>query len=512
MTIKGAVSKLDAAPFTIKMGAGFRIHIPLCRKGGLAAFAAALPAIQAPCQEPGQRPNVLLIIADDMRPEMGCYGVEGVKTPNLDRLASESTLFGSAYCNSPVSGASRASMLTGVYPRHPSRFTTYDAWARYDAPWAEPLQSCLGRGGYHTISNGKVFHNISDCDSSWSEYPWRVHPDGYGKDWAQYNKWEIWMNSTSGNTINPGTMRGPFCESADTLDEAYLDGKVAKKTIEDLCRMKDSSKPFFIACGFWKPHLPFNAPKRYWDLYKRDSIPLAGNNFLPKGLPKEVHAPSEIRSYALVPDDLGEEEFQRMAKHGYWACVSYVDAQVGKILHALDSLDLGKKTIVIFLGDHGWQLGEHSFWGKHTLMERSTRVPLIVKVPGQKPSVSYSPVELVDIYPTLCELCGVSAPEGQLDGMSLLPIIRDPETKTKERVFIDWQGGTATVDGRFNFAVWPAKGSPPPMMLYDHRSDPEENVNVSGKRRYQKRIRRFREFLSGTAEREYQKEKAAERR
>lgn len=458
--------------------------------GGLSLAVLPLSSVASSAQERQQRMNVLMLIADDLRPELGCYGVEGIRTPNIDALASSGTRFSSAYCNCPVSGASRASLFTGMYPKWPVRFIDYESYASKDAPEAMPLPGCFTEGGYHTVSNGKVFHNITDFAQSWSEYPWRVHPDGYGHDWAEYNKWELWMNSASGGTINSKTMRGPFCESADVEDDAYADGKLALHTIEDLKRLKDREEPFFLACGFWRPHLPFNAPKRYWDLYNRDDIPLADNQYRSLGLPDDVIAPKEIFSYARV-DNLEEIAFQKEAKHGYWACVSYIDAQVGKILDALDSLDLSDNTIVIFFGDHGWQLGEHTFWGKHTLMDRATRVPLIVRVPGMSPGVSDSPVELVDLYPTLCELCGLKAPEGQLDGKSFVPVLNDPAARTKDHVFIQWQGGDNLTGGRYNYAEWDHSDGTVSRMLFDHQRDPEENENVAGRRRNRGRIKSF---------------------
>ena len=257
-----------------------------------------------------------------------------------------------AYCNIPVSGASRASLLTGVYPSYPSRFVDFDAWADKDCPEAISLPECFKRNGYYVVSNGKVFHNIADNADSWSEAPWRVHPDGYGKDWAEYNKWELWKDDSSARYIHPKTRRGPFCEAADVSDTTYIDGRVAQKTIADLRRLKNMGQPFFLACGFWRPHLPFNAPKRYWALYSRNEIKLADNPFRPEGLPRQVKSSTEIRGYGKFTTTK-TEEFQREAKHGYYACVSYIDAQIGLILDELKRVDLAKNTIVVILGDHG---------------------------------------------------------------------------------------------------------------------------------------------------------------
>lgn len=436
-----------------------------------------------------ERPNVLFILADDFRPELGCYGVDEIKTPNIDRLAESSLLFQNAYCNVPVSGASRASLLTGVLPHYPDRFIGFDAWASQDCPSAIPISKWFTDQGYYTISNGKVFHNIKDHDDSWSEYPWRVNPEGYGSDWADYNKWELWMNKESGNFINPKTMRGPFCEAADVPDTAYDDGKATLRTIDDLRRLKEMNKPFFLACGFWRPHLPFNAPKKYWDMYERDQIPLAVNPYYPTDLPEEVTPSKEIFSYARV-NDTNDEAFQREAKHGYYACVSYVDAQIGMILDELEKLGLDKNTVVVFLGDHGWALGEHTFWGKHTLFDRATHVPLIVRAPGMAKGKTQSMVSFVDLYPTLCELCGLPQPEGQLQGKSFVPVLNDPEAKVQDEVFIQWQGGDNLVNNRYSYTEWANKGEVT-RMLFDHQEDKEENHNMAVQSKYQSLMEGF---------------------
>lgn len=439
--------------------------------------------------ETHERPNVLFIMVDDLRPELGCYGVPVIKTPNIDRLAQSALLFRNAYCNVPVSGASRASLLTGVLPRYPDRFVNFDAWASRDCPSAVPVSKWFTDHGYYTISNGKVFHNIKDHDESWSEYPWRVNPEGYGADWAEYNKWELWMNKESGNFINRQSMRGPFCESADVSDTAYDDGKGALRTIEDLRRLKKEGKPFFLACGFWRPHLPFNAPKKYWDLYKPDEIPLATNQYLPSDLPEEVTPSKEIFSYARVTDT-NEEAFQREAKHGYYACVSYIDAQVGMILDELAAQGLDKNTIVVFLGDHGWALGEHSFWGKHTLFDRATHVPLIIRVPGMKTGDTQSMASFVDIYPTLCELCGLPEPEGQLQGKSLAPVLVDPKATVQSEVYIQWTGGDNLVNNRYSYTEWVKKNNTD-RMLFDHKKDKDENHNIAVQSRYTSLMKQF---------------------
>ena len=445
-------------------------------------------------QQDASQMNVLFIMADDMRPELGCYGVDVVKTPNMDRLAASGVLFQNAYCNIPVSGASRASLLTGVYPHYPDRFISFSAYASKDCPEAIPISGWFTRNGYHTISDGKVFHHISDHADSWSEAPYRNHPDGYDVYWAEYNKWELWMNSESGKTVNPKTMRGPFCESADVPDTAYDDGKLANRAIRDLKRMKETGKPFFLACGFWKPHLPFNAPKKYWDLYKREEIPLATNRFRPEGLPEQVRNSSEIYAYARVTDT-SDIDFQREVKHGYYACLSYVDAQIGKVLDALDELGLSDNTIVVLLGDHGWNLGEHDFIGKHNLMDTSTHVPLIVRVPGMKKGKTKSMVEFVDLYPTLCELCKLPVPAKQLSGQSFAGVFKNLKAKTKDEVYIQWEGGDNAVDRRYSYAEWMKGDVKKASMLFDHQIDRKENKNRVDEKKYKNKVESLSSFI-----------------
>lgn len=423
-----------------------------------------------------KKPNILLLIADDLRPELGCYGIDKIQTPHIDSLANQSVLFNNAYCNIPVSGASRASFLTGMYPNYPNRFTSFDARADEDCPEAIPISKWFVDNGYYAISNGKVFHNIADHADSWSEYPWRVNPDGYGSDWAVFNKWELWLNEDSKRFINPKTERGPFCESPDVADQAYDDGKATLKTIKDLQRLKDMQKPFFLACGFWRPHLPFNAPKRYWDLYDRDSIPLASNFFLPDELPKEVRPSTEIKGYGKV--DLDDIDFRKEAKHGYWASVSYIDAQIGLILEELKRLELSDNTIVILLGDHGWHLGEHTFWGKHNLMNNATRVPLIVYVPKGIKGKQEQVVELVDLYPTLCQLANIPYPLEQLEGESFKHFLTGDKHRTKDKAFIQWERGKNVVDQTYSYSEWKKEGAITSRMLYDRKNDPLENKNL----------------------------------
>ncbi|KGI60678.1 arylsulfatase [Prevotella sp. DNF00663] len=451
-----------------------------------AVVSSGCKCVMAANQDGQKRMNVLLVMCDDLRPELGCYGVEAIRTPNIDRFAAQSLVFDNAYCNIPVSGASRASLFTGMYPKFPHRFVNYTSRISHDAPNAIALSQWFTSHGYHTISNGKVIHHVEDKADTWSEAPWRLHPKGYDVYWAEYNKWELWLNSESGKHMNPKTMRGPFSEMADVPDTAYDDGHVMLKTISDLRRLKSRNEPFFLACGFWKPHLPFCAPKKYWDLYDRASIPMASNRYRPKDLPDEVKNSNEINAYARVSTPT-DEAFLREVKHGYYACVSYVDALFGRVMEELNTLGLADNTIVVLLGDHGWNLGEHGFVGKHNLMDCATRIPLIVHVPGMEQGKSASMVELVDLYPTLCDLCHLPKPVAQLEGISFLPVLKDKKTDTKRNVFVQWEGGDNFIDGRYSYAEWPKSGH---RMLFDHQEDAAENKNVVGEIKYSKVVNR----------------------
>ena len=270
--------------------------------------------------------------------------------------------------------------------------------------------------------------------------------------------------------------RGPVWEAPKVADNAYPDGQIADNTIADLKRMKKSGKPFFIACGFKKPHLPFYAPKKYWDLYDRASLELADNRERPKDAPSALRGSGEIHNYHDRGMKYNSEEWHRACMHGYYACVSYVDAQIGKIMKTLDDLDLRKNTIVVLWGDHGWHLGEHNFWGKHNLMHLSTRSPLIVSAPGFKSGQTCDRlVEFVDIYPTLMDLSGLKSVNKGLEGTSFKPLLENPRLPWKKVVFSQFKSALGVVTDRYNYAEFD-DGS---KMLFDLTADPDENVNVA---------------------------------
>jgi iduronate 2-sulfatase len=417
------------------------------------------------------KPNILFIVVDDLRPELGCYGKELISSPHIDRLAAEGTRFDRSYCNVPVCGASRASLMTGLRPAR-NRFLDYLTRADEDAPGITTLPGHFRNNGYYTISNGKVFHHGDDAIESWDEI-W--HPVSNSTSWRDYALQENVLQDTADR------FRGPPFERADVHDSTYMDGKTAEKVLLDLQRLKEMDRPFFLATGFLKPHLPFNAPEKYWKIYD-GKVTLPGNNHPPENAPPEsLHNFGELRAYAGVPaEGPVTDDFARELIHGYYACVSYTDAQIGKILDELERLELDRTTIVILWGDHGWNLREHGLWCKHCNYETSLHTPLIVKVPGTTQVESSSEiVEYVDIYPTLCELAGLQLP-GHLQGNSFMELLYDEEATSDGVAVCQWYAGITTIRENWFYTEWVYDNdSAYARMLYDHRVDPGENFNVS---------------------------------
>ena len=420
------------------------------------------------------RPNVLFIAVDDLRPELGCSGKHHIHSPNIDRLAESGIVFERAYCMVPTCGASRSSLLTGIRPsRH--RFVSYSTWAQKDAPGITTLNTQFKTNGYYTVSLGKVFHHPTDNAEGWSEPAWRPT----GVPW--YRRPEN-QESHEKRQKQGGRKRGPAWETADVPDDAYADGVLAQRAVEDLRRLKGQDQPFFLAVGFFKPHLPFIAPKKYWDLYDHDNIHLPDNYHVPKDAPKEsIHTFGELRAYAGIPSKGPvSDETARNLIHGYYACVSYTDAQIGKLLAELDRLELTSNTIVVLWGDHGWNLGEHTLWCKHCCYETSMHAPLIVSAPGIKGGKKTAGLtEFIDIYPSLCELAGLSLPP-HLQGRSFVPLMKQPNQPWKEAAIGRFQNGDTIRTDAFRFTEYTdGKGKLVSRMLYDHGNDPRENVNVA---------------------------------
>jgi iduronate 2-sulfatase len=367
-------------------------------------------------------PNVLFIAVDDLRTSLGCYGDTLVKSPNIDRFATTARRFDHAYTQQAVCGPSRTSLLTGRLPDNTRVWHNRNLF-RDMQPDIITLPQLFKNNGYHTASLGKIFSGDErELDPvSWSE--------------PEILKQKGWKNSALGDSGGEG--KGAAWEAADVPDEGYSDGKLAKLAAEKLASLQSSGKPFFLAVGFFKPHLPFNAPKRYWDLYDPASFELNDDGQRVKGVSEHAHhSHRELGGYRDLPkDEHVDAATTRWLRHGYHACVSYTDSQIGKLLAALDQLGLTQNTIVVLWGDHGWSLGEKDRWCKGTNFERDTRVPLLVRVPGlsEPGAAAAGLVELVDVFPTLAELASLPAPQG-LDGRSLVPMLADPQSPGRAAV------------------------------------------------------------------------------
>jgi arylsulfatase A-like enzyme len=434
-------------------------------------------------------PNILFIAIDDLRPQLHCYGCEEMKTPSIDRLAQEGRLFTRHYVQVPTCGASRCALLTGRYPAQPEHYgnNAFLALPRSAASAVSTLPGLFRSQGYHTASIGKITHSPDGMtDSGEPELPFSW--DEVGVPTGRWRTgWDAFFAYADGSTRIPGET--PATERANVPDDGYPDGLIAEAAIEKLHELKE--QPFFLAVGFFKPHLPFNAPSRYWELYDDAGMPPAPNADAPIGVDPAIslHKSGELtpRYTGLKQAGVVDEEEATRLRHAYAACVSYVDAQVGRVLDELDQLGLNDNTIVVLWGDHGWHLGEHGVWGKHSLHEVALRSPLIVRVPQQphagEPSGAI--VESVDVFPTLVELCGLSVP--QVDGKSFAAALKDPAADGKEAALGFWAGGRAHSlrTERYRLTEWRDRADPARVAqveLYDHHSDRHETKNIAADR------------------------------
>ncbi len=476
------------------------------RRVGIAALLATIVAPLLAQDKPAERLNVLFIAIDDLRPDLGCYGVKSVHSPNIDRLAGAGTVFTRAYCQQAVCSPSRTSLLTG---RRPDTTKVYDLQThfRIHLPDVVTLPQHFKQHGYHTQSMGKIFHGGLDDPQSWSVDSW--FPAGrksYHKpeslkaieevrsrlkaEGRLYKEEVVRRDEKTGAVLkvkrSGQRANGPAWEDPDVADSELGDGMVADKAVETLRQIKD--KTFFLAVGFYKPHLPFIAPDKYFDLYPAAGIRLAANPFAPKNVPPiAMHDFGELRSYSDMPKvgPVSDAKARELVR-AYRAASSFTDAQIGRVLDELDRLGLRDKTVVVLWGDHGWHLGEHGIWCKHSNFEVATRVAMIISAPKQKtagkPTIALS--EFVDIYPTLCELAGLPVPDG-LEGTSLVPVMNDPGRPWKKAAFSQYPRqkvmGYSLRTERYRYTEWAEPGREPVgVELYDHQSDPEENVNVAG--------------------------------
>jgi iduronate 2-sulfatase len=463
---------------------------------GAGAASCAIPAslFSTAILTRNRKPNVLFIAVDDLRPQLGCYGHERMISPFMDQFASTGTVFGRTYCQVPVCGASRASLLTGLRPTR-TRFVDFESWADADAPYFTTLPKYLKQQGYHTVSLGKVFHHQTDGQDGWSEPPWRPTGDWVGRGYLSETGRSIARKVAGG--------QGPAYESPNVPDNVYPDGVLTEKAISDLRRLEASDRPFFLAVGYLKPHLPFNAPKRFWKMYQREQIDLADNPFRPRGAPDAaLHNWGELRNYhgipkkGSLPDDLALTLI-----HGYYACVSYTDYQIGLLLAELERLGLRENTIIILWGDHGWNLGEHGLWCKHCNFETSLHSPLIICAPwydgGNK---AESLTEFIDIYPSIVDLCDLPQPD-HLQGQSLIPLMKGKTNGLKKAAFSRYLEGDSVKTDQYRYTEWSRdNGEVYARMLYNHRLDPAENVNIADNPENQEVIQTLKGYLHDVAQ------------
>jgi len=497
-----------------------------------------------------QPPNILFLAIDDLRPELGCYGSSVAISPNIDKLANNGLLFTRAYCQQAICGPSRASLMTGARPESIGITHNYKLFRDGKQPDIVTLPQHFRNNGYETVYCGKVFHG-KDTDEkfSWSRNP--AYDDEYIKALPkpvgfalaeniknrEENRKE--MFAKYGEQAKYGLAMGPAYECADVPDQTYSDGyntDLAIVTLKDMLK-KNPGKPFFLALGMHKPHLNWVAPKKYWDMYNPEDIQVAANTNAPEGYASiGLHASFELRVHSGIPKagDF-DPKLERTLKHAYLACVSYIDAQLGRMISALEDAGVRENTIIVLWGDHGWHLGDMGIWGKATNYEIATRVPLMIWTPemphNNRGVKTNALVELVDIYPTLCELAGIDLPK-HLDGQSFAPLLNNPDQAWKEAVFSqfptpalrEW-GAIALRPGmretffgplitnveerikrqfpekwdrklfeqnlmgysmrtdRYRFIVWKDRENPEDeplyIELYDHVNDPLETINIA---------------------------------
>ena len=439
--------------------------------------------------------NILFIATDDMRPELKCYGEEHIISPNIDKLAQEGVMFANAHCQVAVCNPSRASLLTGL---RPDTLKVYDLRIHFRETMDEvtTLPQYLKEQGYHVQAVGKMFHDSFPDPQSWSvplDYRYE-QMQIYSDETMEWLEKENVRQKAEGLKIYS---RAVPWEKPDVEDTDLIDGFQTEIAISKMAKLKSLDEPFFFGVGYFKPHMPFIAPQKYWDMYDGEAIPPAPNPFVPEGAPEvALNTMYEIRGYLKsshyptpFTGSLPEEDAREL-KHGYCACITYVDAQIGKLLKALEDNGLASNTVVIFWGDHGWKLGEHNSWGKMTNYEVDTRSPLIIYDPRQKGKTRTCEnlVEFLDVFPTLCDLAGVDIPD-QLEGHSLRPLMEGRETDWEETAFsqytrvhndVEYMGyAVRTPDYRYVEWRFVETGDVAFRELYDHRNDAQENRNVA---------------------------------
>ena len=442
-----------------------------------------------------KKPNILFISVDDLRPELGVFGNQVVKSPNMDQLAMEGSYFTKHYVQVPTCGASRYSLMTGLRPQkkiHLENNVFYKEMARKKKrEQPESFVHQLRKNGYTTVGIGKLSHSVDGLVYGYDEKPSDIKEMPHSWDRFIFNsgKWKTGWNAffAYGSGENRQSLKKqvkPY-ENMDVPDNGYPDGLILNSALEQLKELKHQGKPFFLGVGFFKPHLPFNAPKKYWDLYDRLTIPVASDPFIPEDVnPKSIGSMGEFYNYELSDEKPTLEkslsdEYSRKLIHGYYASISYIDNLIGKLLIELNSLGLDKNTMIVLWGDHGWHLGNDRKWGKHTLFERSLKSALIIKLPGDRhyKSEINTVVESVDLYPTIMDYCGIDPPYN-LDGESLLELIESDHAVRKNHAYGFWKNGVTVRSDRYRLTKF-FREEEPMIELYDHLNDPDENINIA---------------------------------
>ena len=461
----------------------------------LAALGLAGAALPPAAAAGKRRPNVLFIASDDMRPQLGCYGDKVVKSPNLDALAARGMVFQRAFCQQALCSPSRISLLSG---RHVWTTKIYEIGPplRSTMPDIVTLPQHFKNHGWHTQSLGKIFHIGIDDASSWSAPSWVSKAQRYDPDNAAKVKTAAEKLRAAGREVpkkgqGAPQFAGPAFSSPDCDDDALVDGDITLKALAELRDFaKQPEQPFFLGVGFINPHVPWVAPKRYYDLYRHADIKLPANRYAPKNAPAyAAKSGDDFYWYSNVPRDrVISEEFGRQCLHCYLAAISYVDACIGRLLAELDRLGLRENTIIVYWSDHGYYMGEHNWWGgKHNNYEGATHAPLLVAAPGMKAAGqgTRALVEFVDTFPSLAELAGLPQPAG-LEGKSFAPLLDRPDLPWKAAAFSEYPKGgklgTAMRTDRYRYVEWREKnGALADRELYDHETDPQENENIAGK-------------------------------
>ncbi len=467
----------------------------------LTAFLLTLPTLQA-----ATKPNILFISVDDLRPQLGCYGDKLIQSPNIDRIAARGIVFNKAYTQQAVCSPSRTAIMTGLRP-DVTKVWDLDTHFRPAQPDCITLPQHFKANGYQCEALSKIYHKGHEDGRSWTAphwYPFGRSVDTDLVDWTkqivtkhdvnvlEYSSPEA--NDTSVKKKDKEAKAGPSFEVSSKDDSELPDGATAAEAVKRLATLKAKGQPFFLAVGFLKPHLPFVAPKKYWDLYDPNSIPLPAIDHLPEGAPPYVgHTNGEVHNYPGVPKgDPIQADFAKNLRHGYYACISYMDAQVGKVLDALEKEGLADNTIIVLWGDHGWQLGDHGLWHKHTNFELATRAPLLISVPGSKTAGQKcsATVEFVDVYPTLAELCGLPNPTG-LSGRSLKAFINNPSAPSTKVAISQYpkkapEGqvmGYSIRNDRYRVTFYRLRNGSQVVgtELYDEQNDPNETVSLANK-------------------------------